>query len=395
MELPIDCSILIGILSLGFLLYAAGIYCCYREKNKLKKQKIILINLSVVEIIQIIFMIAHLFLDHVPFHLQDMKEANRILCTIYHGITNLFYSTMISIPLDRLICVVSPAFYYCIVRMSTVKKTVILIWTFSLVSVIPFPFITDLKTHMKIILYYCYGVQAIFFTISATTYTLVARSQLRRSSLFVDSTRRASEISRNGRTLSVSVALNLTFILFYVVPNYMPTPANHGMYLLLCGISYVGLMVDPIVYTLMHKDLRPFVVSLFTCKGRLTCTNDEVEEVVPLQKISLVVTPCADNVVGPPSGSGLAPWMERSMQGDTIEDRRNSEAAHIQMIQDLSFIQEEETTETESSGTHLLRVPSNLHIFQKSRGRSVLRHSGLHPIQMAPGDLEHTFTTGV
>ena len=252
----------------------------------------ILINLSVVEIITIVFMMVYLVLDHVPFHPNEIKQMNRALCAVYHCFTNLFYSTMTLIPFDRLLCVRSPTFYYSRVRVSPLKKIVTAIWCLSILSVLPFPFTVSLLTHMKIILYSSYFAQAVFLVISLTAYSLVSRSQIRRGFLFGDMKRRASEVSRSYHTFKTSFVLNTSFVVFYVIPNYVPVPHDHQSYLLLTGISYVGLMVDPIIYTLMHKELRPIAIHLFTLNGRLKCwNNDDENAVTPPPKISFVVTP--------------------------------------------------------------------------------------------------------
>ena len=76
-------------------------------------------------------------------------------------------------------------------------------------------------------------IQAIFFVTSVTTYTMVARSQTRRDSLFEDV---AQKSSTNSRIVLVSLTLNVTFVVFYVVPNYIPVQDDHRFFLILCGI---------------------------------------------------------------------------------------------------------------------------------------------------------------
>ena len=267
--MEIGSMILTGILCIGFLLHLAGIYCCYKEKQKLKNQKIILINLSAVEMVTIIFMMVHMLLDHTEIDEKNVEMANKVLCTIYHGLTNLFYLTMIQIPLDRLLCILWPTFYYVNVRVSTVKKTVLIIWTSSLLAPTPIPFLEDLQTQMKIILYSSYVAQAIFLVISITAYTLVTRHQIRRRKLFAGPPTKTENSMKCHRTYSVPFVLNASFVVFYIIPNFVSLCDSNDQDIFMKGLSYVGLIADPILYILLHKDIWPIVKKLFTTNYRL------------------------------------------------------------------------------------------------------------------------------
>ena len=51
---------LVLLLFIALSLNICGIYCCCVNKSKLKKQKIILVNLSAVEVLTIVFKSAHI-----------------------------------------------------------------------------------------------------------------------------------------------------------------------------------------------------------------------------------------------------------------------------------------------------------------------------------------------
>ena len=70
------------LLLLGLLLNAAGIYCCLQEQSKLKKQKIILLNLSAVEIFIILFTMGHISIAQCQLSIEDTAKANQVLCTL-------------------------------------------------------------------------------------------------------------------------------------------------------------------------------------------------------------------------------------------------------------------------------------------------------------------------
>ena len=283
--------LLVGILILGLILHTLGIYCCCCKRNrKLKNQKIILLNLSGVEIFTILFMMLHLLLDNITIPPHSKHATNLALCTVYHAITNLFYQTMILIPLDRLVCIVSPTFYYANIHVSTVKKSVTIIWVVSVLSSAPFAFLVDLTSHMKIVLYSSYFAQGVFFVVSTVAYVMVARYQMNRRRLFggPTTTNRPGEWNR---TFLMPFFINMSFAVFYVLPNYVALLVKDSEFLsgYLRGLSYVGLVVDPIVYILLHKDIRPIARRLFT--SRFPCRMKEKKEgdLIGMKDIGILV----------------------------------------------------------------------------------------------------------
>ena len=121
---PVTFTLLVSILLLALCVHTLGIYLCYKEETALQKQKILLVNLSCVEILTIVYMIVHLCGGYMNLTREDLKTANKIFCTAYHCITSLFYCSMILISADRLMCIVTPAKYYVYVHKSTLKKVV-------------------------------------------------------------------------------------------------------------------------------------------------------------------------------------------------------------------------------------------------------------------------------
>ena len=265
----------VGILILGLILHTLGIYCCCCKQNrKLKNQKIILLNLSGVEISTILFMMLRLLLDNITIPPHSVHAMNMALCTVYHAITNLFYQSMILIPLDRLVCIVSPTFHYANIHVSTVKKSVAIIWILSVLSSSPFAFLVDLTSHMKIILYSSYFAQGVFLVVSTVAYVMVARYQMNRRRLFGGPTT-ANRSGECYRTFLMPFFLNMSFVVFYVLPNCASLRVKDSEFL--SGLSYVGLVVDPVVYILLHKDIRPIASKLFA--SRFPCRKKGKKEV--------------------------------------------------------------------------------------------------------------------
>ena len=129
MELPLPClAILLILLLFALALHATGVYCLNKERSKLKKQKIILLNLSVVEITIIVFTMGHLCCAHFQTKKEDLERLNQVLCQMYHSLTSLLYASVTLISFDRLLCVIAPHVYQAYVRRSTLKKAVVGMW---------------------------------------------------------------------------------------------------------------------------------------------------------------------------------------------------------------------------------------------------------------------------
>ena len=89
---------------------------------QLRKQKVILLNLSAVEITTIVHSMIHLAASYLPMSSDHLSRANHVFVTSYHVITSLFYCSMILIAVERLICILSPTKHYVHIRRSTLKK---------------------------------------------------------------------------------------------------------------------------------------------------------------------------------------------------------------------------------------------------------------------------------
>ena len=79
MELPTEClAFLLVLLLCAMSIHVVGIYCLQQEQSKLKKQKIILLNLSTVEIVIIVYTMGHLGCAQFQFKPDDLQKANQV-----------------------------------------------------------------------------------------------------------------------------------------------------------------------------------------------------------------------------------------------------------------------------------------------------------------------------
>ena len=170
---------------------------------------------------------------------------------------------MTLIPFDRLLCAVSPYIYQSYVQRSTMKKTVLYIWLFSIAW--PFSvYFTSVHVHVNVIKYYSYAAQGLFLAVSLTAYSLILRSQTTRRQNIQSHLANSADTKR---TFYVAFSVTVSFVVFYLVPNYIPH-ANNVLFETICiAVTYCGLAVDPVLYILLHSVLRPIAYNLFTCRS--------------------------------------------------------------------------------------------------------------------------------
>ena len=262
---PENVATIMTILLFGLLFQCVGIYCCWKQKNVLKNQKIILLNLSVSEIFLIAYMIVQLCGRYLVLTQAQKDIANKTMCTLYHGLTVQFYCAMFVIPADRLASVTIPTVYHIHVTKATLKKVVLTTWILSIFSTLPFVASSmSVEKQLEIIVSYSYVAQSLFLLLSVVTYTIIGVKLLHSARL---QSRRTSRCSgRIKRTTLISFVIISTFLLFYMAPNYIHT-CNVDIITVKIAISYFGVSVDPIIYILLHNKLRPIAWRALTCNS--------------------------------------------------------------------------------------------------------------------------------
>ena len=95
--------------------------------------------------------------------------------------------------------------------------------------------------------------------VSILAYTLIWRSQNENGQL-----RRHGANVKNAQqnVVQKSSLLVLTFFVFYIVPDSLNS-TNGLVKAISTGLSHLGLVVDPLMYILLHSAVRPIVCRLF------------------------------------------------------------------------------------------------------------------------------------
>ncbi|XP_057311537.1 proteinase-activated receptor 1-like [Hydractinia symbiolongicarpus] len=256
---------------LSLMLNSFGIFVLnMQHKRKSSTQKLILINLSTIEIVKMIQDICVLII----FQYFGMVYES---CMIYFelieiGLLSIIFLSMILISADRFLCITLGVKYKAIVTRRKVKFTVVMIWIIGVISTIPFLFAKK-RSHFKYIYYAAFGT--LFVIVSVITYATIAYYMRSR-------TRNALAIqSGKGFRKSYIVPFGIitTFVLFNVIPDaaevlvvHYNRPLDSTTYEAVFCFYIIGYIADPLIYIFLNAETRAtarsFIYTLFRFEER-------------------------------------------------------------------------------------------------------------------------------
>ena len=257
-------------LLIALLFHIIGVLCLIKEKQGLQKQRIILLNLSITEIVHIFYMIVYICMNVVDLTTSQLTTINNILIVAYHMVTGLFYCAMILISGDRLFSTLFPTTYYVYIHQSTLRKIVVVLWFFAISSsIVCFILPMDMGMYADLILSCSHALQIVFLVFSVVAYFLVIISHFRGQSLLGVRSKCNVFVTRMKRTCFISFSIITSFVIFYIVPNYIDKGSDQ-VFMLMSALSCVGLTVDPVLYIFLNGTLRASALQIIRCQWRST-----------------------------------------------------------------------------------------------------------------------------
>ena len=121
----------------GIILHVFGIYCLSKVKRRNNNQKIILTNLSIIEILSMIVAVLFRLL---LFYTNEFDIGFTITLGFDTLLYFAFYLSMIFISFDRLLCSILHIKYDYYITSKRVKKVILAIWVISIIMIIPYIF---------------------------------------------------------------------------------------------------------------------------------------------------------------------------------------------------------------------------------------------------------------
>ena len=263
------------ILIIAIIINVFGIYILQNQKRRDNKQKIILINLSILDITLGIV----LLLDTVLDCFKTTVLVTKILKAVTFALYLIYYELLIFISLDRLVCVVLNIKYNYYVTFSRVKKALEIFWLVGLCSFVPLPIFKSKKIIDIYIKRIFPTLDFIFIVISSITYSVVGL-KLKKSNLkFASSTGR-----KQTQNFIVPFLIILSFSLCFAIPDIVlifldKLDVIKPVVRFILLLSYFNVLLDPLIYIFTIKRLRENALSTLHCR---CCTR-----LISLRKTSM------------------------------------------------------------------------------------------------------------
>ena len=245
------------ILIIAIILNVFGIYILQKQKRRENKQKIILINLSVLDITLGIALLLDTVLDCV----KTTVLVTKILKAVTFALYLIYYEFLIFISLDRLVCVLLNIKYNYYVTFSRVKKAIAIFWLVGLCSFVP----STILKFKKIVDVYIKRIfptlDFIFIVISSITYSVVGL-KLKKSNLkFASSTGR-----KQTQNFIVPFLIILSFSLCFAIPDIVlifldKLDVIKPVVRFILLLNYFNVLLDPLIYIFTIKRLRENALS--------------------------------------------------------------------------------------------------------------------------------------
>ncbi|XP_047146288.1 adrenocorticotropic hormone receptor [Hydra vulgaris] len=249
--------------SIGFVLNGIGLYLLFTLKNlKVDTQKIIVINLCIINFILNIVLIVQssiditiVFVEVVPFNFNKVLQ-------IFQSIVNLgYYYATFWLILDRYLHIKLNIKYQVIWTRRKTVVAIVILWIFSIIS----GCIVGLHYyHLNAVIFIC--LDGINLTLAIVVYTHII--------LLLKRQRAKVQSNHNNRSLTkgslVSVAIITSYIILVVVPDIIISVDNFvhinslGLSFFLSIVYSLSLWTDAMIYILVSPNVRPILRKSFT-----------------------------------------------------------------------------------------------------------------------------------
>ncbi|XP_057311489.1 alpha-2C adrenergic receptor-like [Hydractinia symbiolongicarpus] len=250
----------------SILLNSLGIFVLNKQRKRRSNiQKLILINLSRIEIVKmtqdICVVIIYQYFGMIYENYMVYFELMEI------GTLSIIFLSMILISVDRFLCITLGIKYKAIVTKRNVKFSLVLIWIIGVSTSIPFLFAKE-RSHIKYIYYATFD--ALFVVFSVIAYAKIAfsiRSRTKR--------KRSKPIGVFRKLYIVPFGIITTFVLFNVIPDTVEVlvvhynrPFDSTTYEAVFCFYIIGYIADPLIYIFLNAETRAIVQNIFSNNRR-------------------------------------------------------------------------------------------------------------------------------
>lgn len=242
-----------------------GIYCLHLQKRRKDNQKIILYSLSANEVISTIVFIVKITIELYP-HID--RNVQKIFMAVFGGSQLIFYLIMVSLTLDRLVCVLLHMKYKFYVTNKIVCKVMYGCFLTGLAAVIPLYFAHDkLQKHNIFAHGFIICDSVVVFTAISTYAYIAFILHLQRKKLCHQKQRNTTLRKQHV----VPALIISSYVLFYAIPDALMLITDFAeKEQLIVGFGWmIGLTLDPIIYIFFHEETRNVALTTLKCTLRI------------------------------------------------------------------------------------------------------------------------------
>lgn len=267
----------------GLCFHILGIYCLTQHKQNKNNQKVILINLSLVEVLLIFACgTSDIYAEYFNVDPFDQPLHENMLRLTVFWLTVVFGLVMVLIIMDRLACVILHIKYSYHVTSKRLIIVEVLIWILSIILAIPFLLPSqsqgNLATYSQLlpgILSYLYLVLAI------VVYTIINYEfRKRRRNLGIKNANTKHFLLQ--KQTFIPFCIILSFLLLLVVPQCIHTWTNNRfkdtsttiiVETVITVLWYTSFIADPVIYIFLNKKMRNIAAELLCCNQEKATGN--------------------------------------------------------------------------------------------------------------------------
>ncbi|XP_057292488.1 melanocyte-stimulating hormone receptor-like [Hydractinia symbiolongicarpus] len=273
---------LLVLIFLALCLHLLALFSLCKHKKQNKNQKVLLINLSVTEILLLMFGIYNEIVYMHPY-VSRWKLWHQIF-TYLHSAGNLaLLFAMFLIITDRFLCISLHIKYGYIVTKQRLVKFTIAAWIISGLTAFLVIIVEDIDLHQ-----YSYAVtitNGVYVLIAVVVYSIIGLHLKRRRRNFQQNVRNGESIT-NAKQFIVPFLLVFTFIIFSSIPKCITTWCvlkcnkdnidTEFIFKIRGTLLICGFIIDPLIYVFLNKPLRDVALNYLCCKRFHSTTSDNL-----------------------------------------------------------------------------------------------------------------------
>ena len=264
--------VLFGLFSLMFIsiiLNVFGIYCLRKQKGGNVNQRMLLQNLSFIEITKMTYDYIPMTLYH--FHNDWYKSHFAYLDIIEINLTTILFSSVLLISMDRFACVLLRVRYNHYIKEPLVRDILVTTWVAGFTSGLFMWALASSIEYAKVYYYMTFDVIIIIW--SGITYLTMIKFLRKRNERFRQLAGNGNGHMKCLRMFLVPSVIITSFILFNAIPDIiMANDVTEVTYHVTSYLWTLGFVTDPLIYIFLNKKSRRIAIASFKCRTRI-CWN--------------------------------------------------------------------------------------------------------------------------